>query len=84
MIVMLLHIISRGHPLSEPSCKIVISNAEQNIIGSLYSVTNIKETHSGDRGVSRGSDRVSERSPLIGHCQPVLGFYWSVIHPADI
>ena len=41
---------------------IVISNAEQNIIGSLYSVTNIKETHSGDRGAS-GSVR---RSSLIG------------------
>ena len=27
-------------------CKIVISNAEQNIIGSRYSVRNIKETHS--------------------------------------
>jgi len=26
-------------------CKIVISNAEQNIIGSRYSVRNIKETH---------------------------------------
>ena len=53
---------SSGHPLSERSCKSVISNAEQNIIGSLYSVTNIKETHSGDRGAS-GSVR---RSSLIG------------------
>ena len=79
MIIMLLHIISRGHPLSEPSCKIVISNAEQNIIGSLYSVTNIKETHSGDRGVSRGSDGVSERSAPIGHYKSLLGCYWSVI-----
>ena len=70
---MLLHIMSRGHPLSEPSCKIVISNAEQTIIGSLYSVTNIKETHSG---ASRGSDRVSERSALIGHYHPCLGCDW--------